>query len=81
MQVSEFRIDCGKTLFLCTRLQGCRRYDYMEVIGRVEFGTETECKAGAVAEDVLYADFSGEKKSARANMRATLLSHEKISIC
>ena len=53
----------------------------MEVIGRVDFGTETECNAGAVAEEVLYADFSGEKKSARANMRATLLSHEKISIC
>ena len=26
----------------------------MEVIGRVESGTETESNAGAVAEDVLY---------------------------
>ncbi len=27
------------------RLQGSRRYDYMEVIGRVESGTETESEA------------------------------------
>jgi hypothetical protein len=30
-----------------TRLQGCRRYDYMEVIGRVESGTEAENEAGS----------------------------------
>ena len=28
------------------RLHGCRRYDYMEVIGRVESGTETENDSG-----------------------------------
>ena len=28
------------------RLHGCRRYDYMEVIGRVESGTETESNSG-----------------------------------
>ena len=31
-----------KTLTGLTRLHGCRRYDYMEVIGRVEPGAETE---------------------------------------
>jgi len=30
------------------RLHGCRRYDYMEVIGRVEFGTETESDSGRI---------------------------------
>ena len=29
------------------RLHGCRRYDYMEVIGRVESGTETKSDAGS----------------------------------
>ncbi len=29
-----------------TRLQGRRRYDYMEVIGRVDSGTETENESG-----------------------------------
>ena len=28
------------------RLHGCRRYDYREVIGRVEPGAETESDAG-----------------------------------
>jgi len=28
------------------RLHGCRRYDYTEVIGRVESGTETESDSG-----------------------------------
>jgi len=28
------------------RLHGCWRYDYMEVIGRVESGTETESDSG-----------------------------------
>ena len=28
------------------RLQGCRRYDYMDVIGRVESGSETENDSG-----------------------------------
>jgi len=28
------------------RLQGCRRYDYKEVIGRVEPGAETENDSG-----------------------------------
>jgi hypothetical protein len=32
------------------RLHGCRRYDYMDVIGRIESGTEIESNAGAVAE-------------------------------
>ena len=41
-----------------SRAHGCagatmyRMYGYMEVIGRVESGTETESNAGAVAEDV-----------------------------
>ena len=33
------------------RLQGCRRYGYRDVPGRVEPGAETECDAGAKAED------------------------------
>ena len=27
---------------VCARLHGCRRYDYMDVIGRVMSGTKTE---------------------------------------
>ncbi len=37
-----------------TRLHGCRRYDYMEVIGRVESGTEAENESGERIEEVLY---------------------------
>ena len=38
------------------RLHGCRRYDFMEGIGRVESGTETESNAGAVAEEQISVD-------------------------
>ena len=33
------------------RLHGCRRYDSMDGIGRVESGTETESNAGVVTEE------------------------------
>ncbi|MCK5432770.1 MAG: hypothetical protein KAJ03_08500, partial [Gammaproteobacteria bacterium] len=36
------------------RLHGCSRYDYMEVIGRVESGTETESDAGSQSRDPVH---------------------------
>ena len=41
------------------RLHGCRRYDSMDGIGRVESGTETESNAGAVTEEQISA---GQKR-------------------
>ena len=35
------------------RLHGCRRYDFMEGIGRVESGTETESNACSNTEDAV----------------------------
>ncbi len=56
-------MDCGCTEV--TRLYGCRRYDSMEEIGRVESGTETDSYAGAVPDD--YKEVVGRvKQDARA---------------
>jgi len=35
-------------MYCIPRLHGYRRYDYMEVIGRVESGTETENDSGRI---------------------------------
>jgi len=44
-------VNVGNIFLRQRHLHGSRWYDYMEVIGRVEPGAETESEAGARAED------------------------------
>ncbi len=48
-----------KVVFFCTRLNGLRRYYYMEVIGRVEPGAETENESGDRVDGSTYAVATG----------------------
>ena len=56
----DYIIQYAKTITMVrTRLNGLRRYYYMEVIGRVEPGAETENESGDRVDGSSYAVATG----------------------